>query len=279
MLRVPLPDGLDPVDTCGTGGGGVTTVNISTAAAILAAAAGVPVAKHGNRSFTSRSGSADVLEQLGISTGLDADAAGRAIAATGFAFLFAPNFHPAMRHVAPVRRELGTRTVMNLVGPLANPAGAGRQIIGVGDFRNAAMMIGSLARLGAVRGMVVHAECGMDEISPTGRTAIFELREGRIEEWLLDPADHGMDSASLAGLEGGEPRENADRIERLFAEPWKAPDALQRAVILNAAAALYLADDSASFAESVGRAREVLMTGGAAERLAVLRTAMPFRTS
>ncbi len=279
MVPVPLGEAVSAIDTCGTGGGTVTTVNISTAASLVVAAAGIPVAKHGNRSFTSRSGSADVLEALGISTSLDAAAASRAIADHGFGFLFAPNFHPAMRHVAPVRRELGVRTVMNLIGPLSNPAGVTRQIVGVSDPELGPLMIEALARLGAVRAMTVHADIGMDEIAPMGSTTIWELRDGTTREWRLDPAEFGMESPSLAGLEGGDPQENAVRIEGLLAAPDRAPKALRAAVILNAAAALHLTDDAGSFADQVDRAVTVLGELDAAERLAALRRATPFRTS
>ncbi len=279
MVRVPLGPGVSAVDTCGTGGGNVTTLNISTAASIIVAAAGVPVAKHGNRSFTSRSGSADVLEALGISTSLDATAAGQAIAEHRFGFLFAPNYHPAMRHVAPVRRELGVRTVMNLVGPLSNPAGVQRQIVGVSDPEQAPLLIEALARLGSVRVLVVHADIGMDEIAPTGSTTVWELRDGVIRNWRLDPAEYGMATPSLAGLEGGEPKENAEQIERLLDQPDRASDAVRAAVILNAAAALYLTDDMRTFAGQVDRAATVLEERLGAERLAALRAATPFRTS
>src|SRR5438309_1666932 len=168
-------DGVHLVDTCGTGGGAVGTFNISTAAAFVAAGAGAIVAKHGNRSFTSRCGSADVLEALGVGIGLDAPGAARALREARVAFLFAPNFHPAMRHVGPVRRELGIPSIMNLVGPLANPAGATRQVLGVAERDRAPLLAGALARLGAQHALVVHGRVGMDEISPTGVTDVWEV--------------------------------------------------------------------------------------------------------
>src|SRR2546429_112744 len=168
------------VDTCGTGGGLVPTFNISTAAAFVAAGAGASVAKHGNRSFTSRCGSADVLEALGVGIGLDAPGAARALREARVAFLFAPNFHPAMRHVGPVRRELGIPSIMNLVGPLANPAGATRQVLGVAERDRAPLLAGALARLGAQHALVVHGRVGMDEISPTGVTDVWEVRGGEV---------------------------------------------------------------------------------------------------
>nr|MBA2626802.1 anthranilate phosphoribosyltransferase [Gemmatimonadales bacterium] len=170
MIRLPVAYAERLVDTCGTGGGRVTTFNISTAAAFVVAGAGIPVAKHGNRSFTSRSGSADVLDALGIDITLAPDCAAAVLATADIVFLFAPTYHPAMRHVAPTRRELGVPTIMNLLGPLVNPAGAQRQVIGVADARRAPLMAAALARLGAIHAIVVHAEIGMDEVSPSGVT-------------------------------------------------------------------------------------------------------------
>ncbi len=272
MRRVqhPTPDRL--VDTCGTGGGKVGTLNLSTAAAFVAAGAGVPIAKHGNRSFTSRSGSADVLEALGVQIELPPERAAEVLATTGIVFLYAPTYHPAMRHVAPVRRELGVPTVMNLVGPLANPALAGRQVVGVADAERAPRMAGALARLGAVHALVVHAAIGMDEIAPMGETAVWEVREGAVREWRLDPATLGLDVAALDGLEGGAPEENAATLERLFAgEP--TPAAVEAAVLLNAAAAIYVSGRVATLSQAAESARASLDDGRAAERLDALRTA------
>ena len=183
MVRVELenPDAL--VDTCGTGGGRVGTLNISTAAAFVVAAAGVPVAKHGNRSYTSRSGSADVLEALGVDIGLLPAEAPTVLRRAGLVFLFAPTYHPAMRHAGPVRRELAVPTIMNLLGPLANPAGVRRQVIGVSSADRAPLVAEALVRLGAVHALVFHAAVGMDEISPSGATLVWEVREGRVETW------------------------------------------------------------------------------------------------
>ncbi len=260
------------VDTCGTGGGMVGTLNVSTAAAFVAAGAGVPIAKHGNRSFTSRSGSADVLEALRVPIDLTPEEAGHTLAAVGLAFLFAPLYHPAMRHVAPIRRDLGVPTVMNLLGPLANPAGARRQVVGVADASRAPLLAGALAQLGAIHALVVHAEMGMDEIAPMGRTQVLEVREGGMTSWVLDPADYGLSVASLAGLEGGTPEENADRIEALLVEPARAPAALRAAVLLNAAAAILVSGQVPTMAAAVGAARAGLEDGQAAARLAQLRT-------
>jgi anthranilate phosphoribosyltransferase len=272
MRRVehPAPESL--VDTCGTGGGKIGTLNLSTAAAFVAAGAGALVAKHGNRSFTSRSGSADVLEALGVGIDLSPARAGEILAETGIVFLYAPSYHPAMRHVASVRRELGVPTVMNLVGPLANPALAGRQVVGVADAERAPRMAGALARLGAVHALVVHAEIGMDEIAPVGRTQVWEVREGAVAEWSLDPSDYGLATASLDGLAGGSPEENADTIRRMF--DGAAPAAsVEAAVLLNAAAAIYVSGRVGSMADAVDAARTALREGRAAERLAALQAA------
>ena len=175
MVRLPAPNPDMLVDTCGTGGGSISTFNISTAAALVAAGAGVRVAKHGNRSFTSRSGSADVLEALGVRADPPVAVMQRALATAGIAFMYAPTMHPAMRHVGAVRRELGVPTVMNVVGPLANPAMAGRQVVGVADAPRAPLIAGALADLGAVHALVVHGEPGLDEISPLGLTHVYEI--------------------------------------------------------------------------------------------------------
>lgn len=267
------PDRL--VDTCGTGGGAVRTLNISTAAALVAAGAGIPVAKHGNRSFTSRSGSADVLEALGVSVDIDPADAPRILDDAGVVFLFAPHYHPAMRHAAQARRELGVATLMNLVGPLANPASVRRQVVGVADPRHGRLMIEAMRRLGTTRGMVVHAMLGLDEISPMGTTQVWELRDGSVREYLVDPAPLGLASRDLAGVEGGEPSENAGAITSLLESPRGAPSALRAAVLLNAAAAVAVADDHATLMDAVERVRAALDTGAAHERLERLRRAAP----
>ncbi|MES2305954.1 MAG: anthranilate phosphoribosyltransferase [Gemmatimonadota bacterium] len=259
------------VDTCGTGGGRTTTLNLSTAAAFVAAAAGVRVAKHGNRSFTSRSGSADVLEALGLSLELTPGQAADVLEQTGLVFLFAPAYHPAMRHVAPVRRELGVPTLMNLIGPLANPAGATRQVVGVADAARAPVIAEALARLGASHALVVHADIGMDEISPVGLTSVWEIRNGTVTPWRLDPAEFGLGSETLAGLEGGEPADNAERIESLLRGPAQAMPALVAAVVHNAAAAVYVSGQGLDWEASVLAARRALTSGAAADRLERLR--------
>lgn len=265
------------VDTCGTGGGRVGTINISTAAAFVAAGAGVPVAKHGNRSYTSRSGSADVLEALGIDIGLDAGRAGLLLDGGAMAFLFAPNFHPAMRYVAPARRELAVPTIMNLLGPLVNPAGVRRQVVGVADAGRGPLLAEALLRLGAARAVVVHAEVGMDEISPSGRTFVWEVRDGTVQAGSLDPASLGLAFDSLDGLAGGDPAENAARIEEVLAGSGRAVE--RCAVLLNAAAALYVSAEGGSWQDATRRATESLASGAAAAALARLRREAPRRVS
>jgi anthranilate phosphoribosyltransferase len=268
-LSMPTPDAL--VDTCGTGGGSVCTLNISTAAALVVAGAGVPVAKHGNRSYTSRCGSADVLEALGIDIMLGPARAAPVLAETGLVFLFAPTYHPAMRHVGPTRKELGIATIMNLLGPLANPAGVRRQVIGVADRTRAPLVAGALRELGAAHALVVHAEIGMDEISPHGPTAVWEVRDGKVGEWTLDPASVGLAVDDLGDLAGGDAAENAGRIEQLL-DGGGGP-ASRAAVLLNAAAALYVSGRGLGFAEAVANAQRSLDGGSGAAVLQRLRRA------
>lgn len=266
---VPLPGRNRPatIDTCGTGGGGVGTFNLSTAAAFLAAGAGARVAKHGNRSYTSKCGSADVLEALGVDIGLAPEQAREKLDAHGMVFLFAPNYHPAMRHVGPTRKELGVPTIMNLLGPLANPARVRRQVLGVADPRRAPLLAAALAQLGMEHALVVHGEIGMDEVSPVGRTAVWEVRGTDIRTWTLDPADHGLEWARAEDLAGGEPEVNARRIGRLL-EGGREDEPGRRALLLNAGAAVYVAGLEGSLAEALDRARAALESGAG---MAVLR--------
>lgn len=257
------------VDTAGTGGGAVTTFNISTGAALVAAGAGATVAKHGNRSYTSHCGSADVLEALGVSVKLDARGAVRALREARVAFLFAPNFHPAMRYVAAVRKELGVTTLMNLLGPLANPAGVRRQVIGVADASRGPLVAHALARLGAEHALVVHGVIGMDEVSPAGATHVWEVRNGTVQEWTIDPSRHGLGIVDVALLAGAEPRSNADRLERILADG--TDRAGRAAVLLNAGAAIYVAGLAPSYEAGVAMAREALDSGAAREALERLR--------
>ena len=260
------------VDTCGTGGGSVPTFNISTVAALVAAGAGAVVPKHGNRSFTSRCGSADVLEALGIRIVLDAPSATRVLNEARVVFLFAPNFHPAMKHVGVVRRELGTPSLMNLVGPLANPAGVRRQVIGVAERDRAAIVAEALVRLGAEHALVVHGRVGMDEISPQGVTDVWEVKDGAVRSWEIDPERFRLGIKDVAELQGGEPAANAERLERILGNDTADPSGLA-AVLLNAGAAIYVAGIASSLAEGIGRAREVVASGAARAALDRLRKA------
>ena len=262
----------DLVDTCGTGGGAIGTFNISTAAALLAAGAGVRVAKHGNRSFTSQCGSADVLEALGVSIEVPVPVMERALRQAGIVFMFAPLMHPAMRHVGPVRRELGIPTVMNIVGPLANPAGAGRQVVGVADARRVPLIAGALQTLGTTHALVVHGEPGMDEVSPLGPTQVIEIRDGRISEWTIDPASFGMGVGRAEELAGGTPAANAAAVHAVLTGD--APPTARAAVLLNAAAAVFVSTSGTrSFGDAVDLVRAALDAGDGAAALERLRLA------
>lgn len=272
MVHLPAerPDLL--VDTCGTGGGSVGTFNISTAAALLAAGLGVRIAKHGNRSFTSQCGSADVLEALGVPIEVSVDVMERALRDAGIVFMYAPLMHPAMRHVGPVRRELAIPTVMNIVGPLANPASAGRQVIGVADATRVPLIAGALQSLGAVHAMVVHGAPGMDEVSPLGPTNVIEIRDGTIQHWTIDPAALGFSAGRAEELAGGPPADNAAAVLGVLRN--EAPPTAIAAVVLNAAAALHVSDGGPSeFAEAVQLAREGLRKGAGVAALERLRNA------
>src|SRR5215218_9805714 len=211
------PKRVDLVDTAGTGGDGAGTFNISTAAALVAAAAGAGVAKHGNRAVSSSSGSADVLEALGFDLELDAARIERSIDELGFGFLFAPAHHPAMRHAAPVRRELAARTVFNVLGPLTNPAGARAQVVGVYSPGLVRTLAEVLAHLGARRAFVVHGAGGMDELSPAGPNLVCEVAKGEVREREIDPLDLDVQRCSVADLRGGTAEENAAAIRDIFA--------------------------------------------------------------
>ncbi len=271
MVTIDAPQYEAIVDTCGTGGGTITTFNISTAAALLAAGAGVRIAKHGNRSFTSRSGSADVLEALGVAIDTTPDVMLRALNDAGVTFMFAPLMHPAMRHVGPVRRELAIPTVMNIVGPLANPARAGRQVVGVADAGRLMLIAGALAALGSERALVVHGAPGMDEISPLGITTVIEVRDGALSEWTIDPAWAGVDGVRADDLVGGEPEDNARVITDVLSGGG-TPAAIA-AVLLNAAAAIYVSGAATTYREAIGVAREALDSGAGLAALERLRVA------
>lgn len=255
------------VDTCGTGGDGCHTFNVSTAAAFVVAGAGIPVAKHGNRSVSSRCGSADVLEALGVNIDLDAAGAGRCLDEVGIGFLFAPNLHTAMRHVAKPRRELGIRTVFNILGPLANPAFARGQVLGVFRPELTETMARVLARLGVERAFVVHGHDGMDEVSLTGPTLVVELKGGEIRKYTFDPAEYGFTYCSLADLQGGGALENARLLREVLAGR-KGP--LRDVVLLNAAFGI-MAGGVDDFKEALHLAQESIDKGLAAAKLEHLR--------
>jgi anthranilate phosphoribosyltransferase len=255
------------VDCCGTGGDGRATLNVSTIAALVVAACGVKVAKHGNRAVSSRSGSADVLSSLGVNISCGPGGALRCLREAGICFLFAPDYHGATRHAAGVRRELGVRTIFNLLGPLTNPAGVRRQLLGVFDPKWCEPIAQALSALGSERALVVHGEGGLDEIAPAGKTFVAELApDGAVRTFTLSPADFGLAEEDPAGLRGGEPAENAARAREILAGQ---PGAARAAVVMAAAATLRVAERAQDFpagarmAEAAidsGRARQILET-------------------
>ena len=266
-FAVPVATSRAPlVDTCGTGGDGAHTLNISTGAALVAAACGVAVAKHGNRSVSSKCGSADVLEALGLPLEMEPEALGALLDAHGFAFLFAPRLHPAMRAVMPVRRALGVRTVFNLLGPLANPAGVRRQVVGVYGPGVMPLVAGALAELGAEHAWVVHGEDGLDELSVCAPTRVIEVRTGAIaREFTVDPQRLGIARASRAELAGPDAAENAVRLRAILAGAERS--AAAEAIALNAAAALVVGGVASDIAGGLESCRAGLASGAAAAKL------------
>ena len=256
------------VDTCGTGGDGKGTFNISTAAALVAAAAGVPIAKHGNRSVSSRSGSADVLAALGVAIEVTPEDAGRALESIGIAFLFAPKLHPAMKEVMPVRNELGIRTLFNVLGPLTNPAGARRQVMGVYSGHLVEPIARVQLELGCEHALVVHGSDGLDELTTTGPTRVAEVRDGRVETYDLEPRDLGVPRARPEDLLGGSPEENAELFRGVL-EGRGGP--LADITVLNAAAALYVGGVAGDLASGLAAARQAPESGAAARKLEELR--------
>src|SRR5438477_7557326 len=254
----------DLVDTAGTGGDGAGTVNISTAAALVAAAAGAAVAKHGNRAVSSASGSADVLEALGFELELSPDRIARSIDELGFGFLYAPTHHPAMRHAAAVRRELATRTVFNVLGPLTNPAGARAQVVGVYAPELVRTIAEVLAQLGARRAFVVHGAAGIDELSPAGPNLVCEVVDGAVHEREIDPLELGVPRCDPDELRGGSPEENAEAIRTVFAGE---EGGRRSAILLNAAGAIAAAGHAADLRDGLELAREAVDSGAAAARL------------
>ena len=263
-LAVPVRAGAeDLLDTAGTGGG-VPTFNVSTTAAFVAAGAGCRVAKHGNRSATGLSGSADLLEALGARIDLGADAVARCIEDVGFGFMFAPAHHQAMRHVVPVRKALGVRTIFNFLGPLTNPAGATRQLIGVSDPAYLEVIAGALVELGAERAAVVSSEDGMDEISVSGDTRLHEVTPAGVTVHTVSPERVGLERAELAEVRGGTPEENARTARAVLGGE---PGARRTLVVLNAGAALFVADRSESFEEGVRAAEQAIDSGAALDAM------------
>ena len=271
MIRVDCA--CDVIDTAGTGGDGSGTFNISTAAAIVMAGAGAKVAKHGNRSLSSTSGSADVLEALGVRIAMTPEEAVRAVREIGIGFLFAPALHPAMKFAQPIRRDLKLRTVFNLLGPLCNPAGARAQLIGAPSPEAAALMAEALAELGTGRSFVVHGHDGLDEVSTTGPTEVYEITATGVEKHLWMPVDFGVPRAVLADLAGGDASANALIIQGIIeGKPGPARDI----AVVNAAAGLLAAGISQTLFEGVGMAERSIDSGAAERVLGDLRKKFPF---
>jgi anthranilate phosphoribosyltransferase len=260
---------LDPrtLDTCGTGGDGADTFNISTTAAFVVAGAGVPVAKHGNRAATSKSGSIDVLEALGVAVDLSVEASARILAEVGIAPFFAVRAHPAMRHVAPVRRALGVRTLMNCMGPLLNPLGVAYQLVGVYAKSLVEPLAGALGALGGKRALVVHGSDGLDEITTRGPTHAALLEDGRVRCFEIDPRALGIDAPPAEALRGGDPAHNAALLRAVLEGE---PGPRREIVALNAGAALHVAGAASDLGEGLARARESLDSGAARAKLAAL---------
>jgi anthranilate phosphoribosyltransferase len=263
-LAAPVPTERDDlVDTCGTGGG-PSTFNVSTTAALVAAGAGCAIAKHGNRSNTSRCGSADLLEALGVNIEIEPERVGRCIDEVGFGFMFAPKHHAAMAHVVPARKALGVRTIFNFLGPLTNPAGANRQLLGVSDRHYQETIAEALVSLGSVRALVVSAADGLDELSLASRTRVIEVADDRTAEWFAEPGQFGLAPAELGSVAGGTPEENAEISRRVLAgEPGPHRDL----VLLNAGAAIYVGGLAADLGEGVSRAAQAVDSRAAADVL------------
>lgn len=271
MVAAATPLALAPevadraVDTCGTGGDGAGTINVSTIAALVVAAAGVPVVKHGNRAASSRAGSADLLEEWGVAIDLGPDAAHAVLEEVGVTFLFARRYHPAMRHVAPVRTALGVRTVFNLLGPLSNPARVRRQVVGVPDARVGELVAATLARLGHRHALVVHGDDGLDELTTTTTSRVWEVRAGEVVTSVVDPVALGIPLATLDDLRGGDVAHNRALADDILAG---APGPRSDLVALNAAASLLVAGAVDDLGSGVGRARDLLHAGAARDVLA-----------
>ena len=261
---IPINFAEPVVDTCGTGGDGSATFNISTAAAFVAAGAGLRVAKHGNRAMSSQCGSADVLEALGVKIDLNAEQVQRCLQEVGIGFMFAPVFHPAMKYAAVPRREIGIRTVFNILGPLTNPAGAEAQVLGVADETLVEKLALVLKSLGCHHALVVHGEDGLDEITVTGKTQVCELKDGSINSYSISPEDFGLPRAGLDSLRGGTVDENATLLRRVLVG---TPGPQQDVVLVNAAAVLLAGDTVGTLQQGVVLAREVIDSGHALAKL------------
>ncbi len=268
-LRVEVPGGEAMVDTCGTGGDSSGTFNISTASAFVVSGAGLKVAKHGNRSVSSKCGSADVLKELGVNIEMPAEKAGPCIAQTGIGFLFAPLFHSAMKHAIGPRREIGIRTIFNILGPLTNPAGAAAQVLGVYDRNLTEVLARVLNNLGTEAAYVVHGlDDKLDEVSITGPTKVTELRDKDIRTFEIKPEDFGLKSAGLDKIKGGDAKENADMIIKILeGQPGPACDV----VLLNSALCLHAGGKSADIAEGLELAKQAVDSGKAKEKLKLLQ--------
>jgi anthranilate phosphoribosyltransferase len=259
-LAAPVPTKRhDLVDTCGTGGG-PSTFNVSTTAAFVAAGAGCAIAKHGNRSNTSKCGSADLLEALGVNVEIDPEQVGRCIDEVGFGFMFAPKHHAAMAHVVPARKALGVRTIFNFLGPLTNPAGADRQLLGVADRHYQETIAEALLGLGSERALVVSADDGLDELSLGSRTRVIEVGDGRTAEWFVEPGQFGLAPAELEAVAGGTPAENA-AASRAVLGGEAGPH--RDLVVLNAAAAIYVGGLAGDLEQGVAKAVEAIDSGAA----------------
>ena len=262
--KVPVQDAANLLDIVGTGGDGAHTFNISTTVMFVTAAAGAKVAKHGGRSVSSQSGSADALEALGAKLDLSPEQVARCIDQTGIGFMFAPNFHSAMKYAAPVRKELGVRTLFNILGPLTNPANAGTQLLGVFHPDLVGILVRVLQRLGSRRALVVHGVDGLDEVSLAGPTLVGELKDGEIREYQIKPEDFGIAPAPISALQVANPAESIARMKAVLAnEPGPSLDI----VLLNAGAALYAAGHADSIAQGIEQAREAVASGAALSKL------------
>ncbi len=272
--RTIAPDRTPLVDTCGTGGDDYDTINVSTTSAIVAAGAGVPVAKHGNYSVSSSSGSADVLEELGVAVEAEPSAVENAIERTGIGFMLAPVFHPAMKAVIGPRQELGVRTIFNVLGPLTNPAGADAQVVGVYDPELVPTLARALSRMGVDRALVVHGS-GLDEIAIHDETVVAEVDGEAVEQYRLTPADIGLERSEIAAVAGGTPTENAADLEAVVTG--EATGAKRDIILANAGAAIYVAGAADSIAAGAERAGAAIDGGDAAEKLDQLRAQVQTR--